>query len=107
MSLNYEDGQFVVMYSTIYLFVMIAFYVQYNRSRRSRLAGRPAYLKTIEQYRWLSHIISATLMVAALIWLVCLLGLGSGAFGFVVILLSAGCLIVLLASVRYIRLMYL
>jgi len=85
----------------------MAFYLQYNRSRRSRLAGGPVYLKIIERYPWLPHIISATFLIAALVWLVGTMGFGSGAFGFVVILMSAGCLIVSLTPFRYLRLVHL
>ncbi|SEL26161.1 hypothetical protein [Parapedobacter koreensis] len=95
------------MYSTLYLLVVIAFYLRYNRSQRSRLSGKPAYLKTLEQRRGVSDGLSMVLMAAALTGLMGLLGVGSGAFSFVVVLMSVGCLVVVLAPFRYLRLTHL
>jgi len=89
------------MYSTAYFLVVVAFYLAYNRSRRSRLSGKPGYLRALERHRLFSAILGTVLLFAALIWFIGQLGPGAGAFGFVVALMSAGCFVVVLAPFRY------
>lgn len=91
------------MYSSAFLFVLIAFYLQYNLSRKVKMRHKPAWLAYMESHALLSRIVGALAAALALAVLVGQLGLGSGIFGFGVVLMCVGSLIVTLAPFRYLR----
>lgn len=91
------------MYSSAFLFVFAAFYLQYNLSRKVRMRHKPAWLAYMEDHALFSRIAGALAAALALALLVGQLGVGSGIFGFGVVLMCAGSLVVTLAPFRYLR----
>lgn len=91
------------MYSTIFLLMFMAFFLLYNRSKRVKIGRKPGYLVRLEQHTLLSRLGSAGLSLASLGLLIRMLGTGSGIFGFIVILMCVGSLVVVLAPFRYLR----
>ena len=92
------------MYSTVFLMVFGAFFLQYNLSGKARFGQRPRWLVDLGQHRKGTHWLSLMLAMVALVILVVSLGLGSGAFAFAVVLMAAGSLAVALAPLRLMRL---
>lgn len=89
------------MYTTIIFLIFIAFLFLYNTSKKSKWADKPVWASYFEQRRMLSAIISAFLMLFAGVMLVYDNGMASGIFSFMVIMMTMGCLIVLLFPFRY------
>ncbi len=91
------------MYSTAFLIVLGAFFLQYNRSGKAKFGQRPRLLAYLGRHRWGSHALSLVLTVAAMVVLITRLGVGSGVFAFVVVLMAAASLTVSLAPLRLIQ----
>lgn len=97
----------IFMYSTIFLLLIFSFYLLYNLSKRVKVVAQHSYLKYLKKHRLFSKIVSLVLMGIACVLLVIQLGFGSGIFGFIVVLMSVGCLVVVLAPFRYLRIIHL
>lgn len=67
------------------------------------MRNKPSLLVYLEQHVLLSRVISAAAVTLALAVLISKLGLGSGFFGFGVVLMCAGSLIVTLTPFRFLR----
>ncbi|HEY9561095.1 MAG TPA: hypothetical protein VIR29_09955 [Anseongella sp.] len=91
------------MFSTAFLLIFMGFYLQYNLSGKVKSRHKSSYLVYMEQHALLSRALGVAAAVAGLIIMVARLGVGSGLFGFVVVLMSVGCLIVALAPFRFLR----
>ncbi|QEC51838.1 hypothetical protein EDD80_102407 [Anseongella ginsenosidimutans] len=91
------------MFSTVFLLVFIGFYLQYNLSRKIKIRNKPSYLVFMERHVLLSRIAGAAAALLALVLLIVRLGLGSGIFGFGVVLMCMASLIVTLTPFRYLR----
>lgn len=94
------------MYTTITLFIFIAFLFFYNTSKKNKWPDKPAWAKYFETRKSLSLFISAILLLVACIILVCLNGTVAGIFSFIVVLMAMGCLIVLLFPFRYLSVVH-
>lgn len=92
------------MLSTVFLLLLISFYLLYNLSGRVKVANKTGYLSFLRQHRLLSRIISFALILLSGLLLIWQLGLGAGVFGLIVILMSTGSLIVVLIPLRQLRL---
>lgn len=91
------------MFSTVFLFVFMGFYLQYNLSKKVKIRNKPAYLIYMEQQVLLSRIAGIVAVILALVLLILKLGVGSGIFGFGAVLMLAGSLVVTLAPLRFLR----
>jgi len=89
------------MYTIIVLLIFIAFLFLYNTSKKSKWADKPLWAINFEKQKTLSVTISAILMLFACIMLIYDNGMVSGIFGFIVIFMAMGNLIVLLFPFRY------
>lgn len=67
------------------------------------MRNKPSYLVYMEQHVLFSRVMSVAAVVLALAVLMSKLGFGSGFFGFGVVLMCAGSLIVTLAPFRFLR----
>jgi len=92
------------MFSTIFLLLLISFYLLYNLSARVKAANSTVYLSYLRKHRLLSRVVSFALILVSGLLLIRQLGLGAGVFGLIVILMSTGSLIVALTPLRYLRL---
>jgi len=95
------------MYSTILLLLICSFYLLYHLSARMKVAACLAISKYLQQQPSLSRIVSLTLMMLAAVLSICHLGIGSGIFSFILVFMSAGCLVVAIAPFRYISMIHL
>ncbi|MGK6350188.1 hypothetical protein [Parapedobacter sp. DT-150] len=91
------------MYSTVFLAIFSLFYLQYNTSKKVSFGRRPPYLIYLSAHSGLTHALCLGLAVATLAALIILLGAGSGIFGFIVMLMAAGTLIVSVTPLRMLR----
>lgn len=96
------------MYSTVFLLLLMAFYLLYSRSARVKVVNnKTAVLNTLHKYRRLSLFLSMLLLSLAGILGVYLLGVGAGIFGCIVVLMGVGSLVIILAPFRYFRMAHL
>lgn len=89
------------MYTTITLFIFIAFLLLYNTSKKNKWENKPAIAIKLEKQLALSRAISLLLFLLAGILLVNQNGVLSGVFSLLVFLMAMGNLIVLLFPFRY------
>lgn len=92
------------MFSTICLLFFAAFILWMNTSKRIIWRDKPELLQRLAKESVRSKYISSFLMVMAASLSVYQLGLGSGLFAAVVVLMCMGSLIVLFFPFRYVRL---
>lgn len=91
------------MYSTLILFLFVAFLLLYNLSKKSGWVNKPMFAIQLGSRQMLSIIISISFMLLAMVMLIFLMGIGAGIFAFVVIQMAAASVIVLLFPFRYLQ----
>jgi len=90
-----------LMYTTIVLLLFVAFLLLYNLSKKSKWETKTDWVVKMASQPVLTRVISFSMMVISCLILICINGLASGIFGFIVILMAMGSLIVLLFPFHY------
>ncbi|SFW26267.1 hypothetical protein SAMN02927921_00806 [Sinomicrobium oceani] len=81
----------------------LGFYALYNTSRRAVLSKSLGIERWMQAHRAQSKTAGLLLLVLGMVLSVIYYGLGAGIFAFVVILMTIGSLIVLIAPLRFVR----
>lgn len=89
------------MFSTICLLFFGSFFCWMNTSKRIAWVDRPAFLQTLHGHVLPSRYLAAGLCLLGTILSVALLGVGSGLFSAVVLMMMAGSLSVVFFPFRY------
>lgn len=95
------------MFSTICFLFMLSFLLWMNTSERVTRAGLSRIAVYLATRRRLSRVLVVGLFLAALAMSIRLFGWGSGILAAVVVLMTAGCLSVLLVPFKYIGIRHL
>lgn len=91
------------MLSTAFLLIFTGFYLQYNLSRKVKARHKPSWLGYMARNARLTRIAGVGTTMLAMGIMIAQLGIGSGLFGFVVVLMCSASLIVVLSPFRYLR----
>lgn len=89
------------MYTTIVLLLFFAFLLLYNLSKKSKWETKTDWIIKMASQPLLTRVISFSIMLISCLVLICLNGLAAGIFGFIVMLMAMGSLIVLLFPFHY------
>jgi len=95
------------MYSTILLLMICSFYLLYHLSARIKVTTYTPVLKYLQQRPSFSRVASLIFMILAAVLSIQQLGIGSGIFNFILVLMGAGSLIVVLVPFRYMTIVHL
>ncbi|MFB9051611.1 hypothetical protein ACFFVB_00840 [Formosa undariae] len=85
-------------------FALLGFYMLYSTSKRAPLTLELGFQKKINENIKISKYSAGFLLLLSLILCVIDLGTGAGVFSFLVVLMTVGSLIVLVAPLRFIKL---
>ena len=91
------------MTTHIVFLVFIAFFLLYNTSKKAELNRAFLVEKWAQDHITASKVVGLGLLLGALAMCVVYFGIGSGTFGFFVILMTVGSCVVLFAPLRYVK----
>jgi hypothetical protein len=91
------------MYSTVFILLLIAFYLLYNLSQRVPSKNKPARAIYFRERIILTRMLSLILILVTSVLLINRLGIGAGIFCAMLLLMVCASFVVVLSPLRYIR----